>query len=174
MIASAPPSKTPLRSIHAAGGTWVHHHPAAACVAASALRVHALRATFCSPQFAEPPIRAFKLQLSRCQRPQPAAGLSLLDDVLQYARVLVPSILPFSLRGPVVGVFDGIFSLLSKHTRPGPSQCHGATESESPATLPTVPQPARTAPSVVESLSFLHHAPSPGCPPAGERRRAGR
>ena len=31
----------------------------------------------------------------------------------------------------------------------------------SPVTLPTVPQPAWTAPSVVESLSFLHRAPSP-------------
>jgi hypothetical protein len=31
----------------------------------------------------------------------------------------------------------------------------------SPVTLPTAQQPARTAPSVVESLSFLHRAPSP-------------
>jgi hypothetical protein len=45
------PSRTPLRSIHPPGGTWVHHHPAAACAAASALRARALRAalraTFC-------------------------------------------------------------------------------------------------------------------------------
>ena len=31
----------------------------------------------------------------------------------------------------------------------------------SPVTLPTVPQPARTAPPVVKSLSFLYRAPSP-------------
>ena len=51
------PSRTPLRSIHprapgaSLSGTWVHHHPAAACAAASALRARALRAalraTFC-------------------------------------------------------------------------------------------------------------------------------
>ncbi len=49
---------------------------------------------------------------------------SLLDDVLGSARVkavLIPSIFPFSLTGSgrVGGVFDGIFSLLSKGTPPG-------------------------------------------------------
>ncbi len=62
------------------------------------------------------------------------------------------------------------FSLLAKHTgtppRAGPhSQAQlimrrsaasdSACRPASPVTLPTVPQPARTAPSVVESLSFL-------------------
>jgi hypothetical protein len=42
------------------------------------------------------------------------------------------------------------------------STAHSAClQPASPVTLPTAPQPARTAPPVVESLSFLHHAPSP-------------
>jgi hypothetical protein len=51
LVSDIAPSKTPLRSIHPPGGTWLHHHPAAAQAAASALRAHALRAalraTFC-------------------------------------------------------------------------------------------------------------------------------
>ncbi len=48
--------------------------------------------------------------------------------------------------------------------RPALSTDHSADSAwlpASPVTLPTVPQPAQTAPPVVESLSFLHRAPSP-------------
>ncbi len=48
-------------------------------------------------------------------------------------------------------------ALSTTHSAESDSACLPA----SPVTLPTEPQPARTAPPVVESLSFLHRAPSP-------------
>jgi hypothetical protein len=59
-----------------------------------------------APHFAEPPLRGLQL----CP--------SLLGDVLGSARVLVPSIFSFSLRGPVGGVFDGISACFRSTPRP--------------------------------------------------------
>ncbi len=126
---------------HPPDGTWVHHHPAAACVAASALRARSASRSFgaysCAPDLLRlgvdptgPPVR-HRLHSLRFSPSVSAASCGCGPQLCASLPAALPASLP-----PVT--LDQQFAASSRRTTPpvAPAPCQLATHPVITVTLP--------------------------------------